>query len=295
MNDKTVKVVVWLSCIVAAAVMVAGTLFYSEVQAAPRHAMGFVKPLGWENAAEWEGISGLDVQPLPSRWNWNDHIPRQPARNQGNCGSCVAFATTSVTESLEVALHPNTQYLNLSEQSIVSCSGVVTCAGGYFTAFNYVRDKGLPVEASFPYVARDVSCRRVPAVSRVTRWAYIGVRGRAPTQAELKAAIHKHGPIEVDINGSGSFQNHVGAGVFTACGSSSTNHAIVLLGWQDDSRVQGGGYWIIRNSWGTSWGDKGYAKIAYKNSSGRSCNGIGSIGVFAIMDGVEDLQTHMRL
>lgn len=276
-------------------ILAALVLFNLTAFAGPQHATGLVYPKGWEKAAPWDNIKVRTAE-LPAHWNWNDIVTTQPIRNQGSCGSCWAFSITAIIESLHRILYPMVTDTDMAEQTLVSsCESGGSCSGGYFSAFNYVQQKGLPPEAQDPYLARNSSCKSGLTPfhsSKITRWAYIGGDG-SPTIEQMKQAIYDHGPISVDINGGlpGS------TSVLTTCGSTSPNHMVVIEGWHDDPAYAeyGGGYWYMRNSWG-DWADKGRIKIVYKKrNSSTKCWGIGGVSAYAVMDGVENLRTHLGL
>lgn len=284
-----------IGVLLAVAIAIAIFLYAAMGQAAPK-ATGLVFPPGWREAAAWDTSQPLTLDALPARWDWKDYGRLQPIRDQKSCGSCWAFATTAVTESLHRLIHPEVlPGLDLAEQTLVStCERAGDCGGGYFTALDYIRDRGLPLEAADPYRATNSSCKAgLQPAAKITRWAYIGTR-TAPTTAQLKAAIHDHGPIAVAVNGSFSGYRD---GVYTRCGSTAQNHMVVLEGWVDDAAYarNGGGYWLMRNSWGTSWGEQGRMRIVYRSTAGGQCNGVGGVGAYAVMDGIEDLREHLHI
>lgn len=246
--------------------------------------------------AKWNDMrSVLDKEPLPAAFDWNDHATLQPIRNQANCGSCWAFSVTAVVESLHMIAHGSPFHaIDLAEQTLVSsCSSAGSCRGGFFNAFNYIQKTGLPDEAQDPYKARNSSCKSglIPE-QKIKEWHYVGQSNRQPTTDEIKAAVIQFGPNSVDINGSfGSYRG----GVYTNCGSTSPNHMVNIEGWKDDSAyaAYGGGYWIMRNSWGKNWGENGYMRIVYKSRRGSKCNGIGGVTAYAVLpeapEGVREL------
>lgn len=254
---------------------------------------GAKRHIGWRKEAKWDDLRDhmKSKAALPSRFNWNELARLQPIRNQASCGSCWAFSVTAVTESLYwiKAYFQNNQFYDLAEQTLVSsCERAGSCSGGYFSAFTYVRDEGLPVELDDPYTARNSSCKDgLRPVQKIKEWKYVGSENGGPSTEQLKMAIYQYGPISVDVNGSfGSYSS----GVYTGCGSTGTNHMVNLEGWVDDPAYDqnGGGYWIMRNSWGENWGEAGYMKIVYKSKSGRNCNGIGNVGAYAVIPGLEE-------
>lgn len=237
------------------------------------YARGLKMPPNWREGATFE-----DVRPLaglPEAFDWRQQAELQPIRNQGSCGSCWAFSIAAVVESLERIKDGNK--VDLAEQTLVSrCERAGDCGGGYFSAFNYVRDKGLPDEAQDPYRAKNSNCKSgLNPVSKIARWAYIGTANREPTTEQLKTAILQYGPISVSVNAS--FGNYRG-GIYSSCNRRMEDHMVTLEGWNDD-----GQYWIMRNSWGTGWGEQGYMKIKYVGSSGAKCNNIGRVAAFAVL------------
>jgi C1A family cysteine protease len=226
-----------------------------------------------------KSIEILPMADPPQAFSWRDVIPDglQPIRNQSTCGSCWAFSVVATVEALLKINDPSSKP-DLAEQTLVStCTNAGNCSGGYFDAFNYIKKPGLPDEAQDPYVKRNTSCKQgLNPVASIVDWSYIrGPNNGSPTTAQLKAAIMKYGPISVTVNAS--FTSYK-SGVYNNCNSSQINHMVNIEGWNDD-----GQYWIMRNSWGTAWGEKGYMRIKYVGSSGRKCNNIGQTAAFAVL------------
>lgn len=261
---------------------------------APSGPTGLVRPDNWQTMAPWDNIQTAGT--LPASFNWNDYAKLQPIRNQGSCGSCWAFSVTGITESLHRMLYPMLYpVIDLAEQTLVStCEQGGDCGGGFFDAFDYIRDKGLPKEQDDPYRARNSSCKAgLTPFAKITRWAYVGDENRGPTTEQIKQALITHGPISVDINGSLANTRDV----IKNCGSTSQNHMVNIQGYVDSPEFAdyGGGYWIVRNSWGKDWGDDGYFKIVYKSRNGSRCNGIGGTAAYAVMNGIENVSEYMGI
>lgn len=277
-------------------ILILASLVSTSAHAETKYATGLVQPEGWAKMGAWDDPV-VKAAALPAHWNWNDVVATQPIRDQASCGSCWAFSIAAVVESLHRILYPMVVDVDMAEQTMVSsCESGGSCAGGYFSAFNYVQQKGIPPEGQDPYTARNSSCKSGLTPfhsSKITRWAYVGSDGRGSTVEQMKQAIYDHGPISVDINGG----LPASTGVLTSCGSTSPNHMVVIEGWHDDPAyaAYGGGYWYMRNSWG-NWADKGRIKIVYKKKdSSTKCWGIGGVSAYAVMDGVENLRTHLGL
>ncbi len=205
---------------------------------------------------------------LPSSFDWRALGKVPPIRNQGACGSCWSFSTVGAFES---ALMINDGFVpDLSEQYLISCNTYGWgCNGGWF-AHDYhwqqlgklQTQPGAVQETAFPYAAKDTPCYGSYAHPyRLSGWSYIGDSWSVPSTAAIKDAIYHDGPVAAAVCVGSGFQLYSG-GIFKAneastCGTSKVNHAIVLVGWNDADNT-----WILRNSWGTGWGEGGYMRIA---------------------------------
>lgn len=233
---------------------------------------GLVEPENWQEKAKFSGP--MPKASLPVRFDWREQTGLPPIKNQGGCGSCWAFATVGVMESL---LKSRMALLeDLSEQYLVSCNvHGWSCSGGWF-AHDYHEDlippgeptAGAVLETNFPYAARNLPCGSPhPHAYRLTQWKYVGAWG-TPSVEDIKQAIYAHGPVAAAVAVGPAFQAYRD-GVFDKDESSvGINHAIVLVGWDDEYYWNGSthGVWILRNSWGTGWGKNGYMLIKYNTS-----------------------------
>lgn len=225
---------------------------------------------------------------LPSHFSWREQNGCTPVRDQRHCGSCWAFGTCGVFESV-IALVDH-QQVDLSEQELVSCdSSSDGCQGG-FEAFDFLRMKGIALESAFPYDTRNSlsppywpSCRsNLPKTYDIDSWAYVGSQSGIPSVDGIKQAIYKYGPVAVCVWADEHFQAYTG-GVFNWWRGTRNqpNHLVVLVGWDDSD-----GAWILRNSWGSTWGESGYMRIKYDSSSvGYAACYIAS---YAGQDGISD-------
>lgn len=181
-------------------------------------------------------------------------------RDQGSCGSCWAF---SMTNSLESALLGQGQKLNLSEQELVSCDTAQWgCNGGLLNDFKYQINHGQGIETDFPYTARDSRCKAISPAAKGISFAYIGAANRAPTEKELKCALYKFKTVPwITVSASNAWGSPPASEhtAYSRCGRGQTNHAVGVVGWwkDRDNKTQ----FIMKNSWGTGWGDKGYMSL----------------------------------
>ncbi|MCX5919180.1 MAG: BACON domain-containing carbohydrate-binding protein [Deltaproteobacteria bacterium] len=202
---------------------------------------------------------------LPTALDWRENGGNfvTGVRDQGDCGSCWAFAATAALESNTLISQktPNVD-LNLSEQVVVSCSGAGSCDGGYVdTVSNFIRDTGVPVEACYPYTATDGNCAKACAnwqasAYDIQSWQYVATT--SPTVEGIKNALYNYGPLVTTMAVYDDFFYYT-SGVYShTSGYLAGYHAITIVGYNDS-----GSYFIVKNSWGTGWGESGYFRIAY--------------------------------
>jgi hypothetical protein len=230
---------------------------------------GLVVPDRWWVGAPFDPMESGGGRGLPDSFNWCDLGGCTPIRNQGGCGSCWAFAAVGPVECN--ILIRDGHSVDLSEQWLVSCTDAGSCDGGWHTeAFEYFLedgptdpcgDNGAVLEQYFPYVAWDAPCEcPYPHDYFLNRWALIGQGNNVPPPFFIKQAILDHGPVAVALSVNSAFQAYNG-GVFNSNSDGQINHAVTLVGWDDNQGAAG--VWYLRNSWGTGWGEDGYMRIEY--------------------------------
>jgi len=232
---------------------------------------GLVVPDGWEDTAHFgpsEPTGDVGVLSLPSSFDWRDEVGGlPPVKNQGNCGSCWAFATVGPLEC-NIKIEDGIT-VDLSEQYLVSCNtDGYGCNGGWW-AHDYHQWKegskkdgvGAVMEDDFRYVAYKAPCKSCTHAYLIKDWEFVGSEHGTPSVDKIKQAIENYGPVSVAVYANTAMQAYTG-GIFNGCGGGQVNHAVVLVGWDD---TQGeNGVWFMRNSWGTGWGeDGGYMRIPY--------------------------------
>jgi hypothetical protein len=189
----------------------------------------------------------------PASFDWRDYGKVTSVKNQGTSNSSWAFAVLGSYES--AILIDDGPSENLSEQYLIDCQGGIVPPIVSDWGFPYMMD-GTPREGS--YSAGGLS--DLPGCFKcypISAWYYVGNSSSVPNTTDIKLAIYNHGPVCAGVYASTYFQAYTG-GIFNRNQTGSVNHAIVLVGWNDT-----GGYWILKNSWGTSWGESGYMRIAY--------------------------------
>jgi len=200
-------------------------------------------------------------------FDWRTKGKMTPVRDQKNCGSCWAFATLAAYESSYRIR--NNQEIDASEQSILDCSKAGTCDGGWW-AFDFLLKEGVATEQAYPYKAKVGACKKTPLPYRAVAWDFVKFKDTIPSADDLKDALVKHGPLTVAMKSTRLFNAYTG-GIFDEEATPKekpgvkVNHAVAIVGWDDSKGSKGA--WLIKNSWGTSWGVKGYAWVAYDHNS----------------------------
>ena len=215
----------------------------------------------------------------PSSIDWREKGAVNPVRDQGQCGSCWAFATTANAESVWAI--STGQLLDLSEEFLVDCaSGVgyfnMGCNGGQpDSAFKYMINNGQCTEASYPYKAGTTktagSCQKCTGAPV----HFSGCYDVTPKdQVSLMAAVAKQ-PVVIAIEADTRyFQSYSGGILDSASCGEKLDHAIEIIGYGTENGVD---YWNVRNSWGPSWGEQGYFRLKKTSST----NDIGICGLAA--------------
>jgi len=200
---------------------------------------------------------GSNAKQNPSSVDWRAQSVVTPVKNQGGCGSCWAFSAIEVVEShymiatgeRDVKFAPQA-YVNCV-QNPDSCGGTGGCEGATMElAFNMTVTRGVPLESDLPYQGSDETCIDYPAAAKCD--GYVKV---AENDAQaLETAIAENGPVSVTVAANWfSYGGGIYDGGCTAT-SCSLNHGVVAVGYTQDS-------WIVRNSWGQSWGEQGYIRL----------------------------------
>lgn len=204
---------------------------------------------------------------LPASVDWRTKGAVTPVKDQGQCGSCWSFSATGAMEGAWAISKGS--LVSLSEQELVDCAGIrygsQGCNGGQMNgAFNFAMDKGICTEADYPYFSGDTqsagSCKTCSAA--ITVKACYSVK--ANDQLALKEAVSK-GPVSIAIEADTRYFQSYASGVLTSatCGT-TLDHGVLVVGYGTEN---GQDYWLVKNSWSTTWGDGGYLKIARSDST----------------------------
>merc|ERR1711997_354916 len=229
----------------------------------------FVKFMnGFKNSSETGEVDNFENvrdEDLPSSVDWVKEGYVTGVKNQAQCGSCWAFSATGSLEGQH--FKKAGKLVSLSEQNLVDCDKLDHgCLGGLMShAFTYIKENnGIDTESSYPYTAKTgKKCLFKAEDVGATLQSYKGIpKG---DEDALQKAVASVGPISVGIDaGHPSFQ-HYKKGIYYEpdCSSVRLDHGVLVVGYGQD-------YWLVKNSWGTSWGSEGYIKMSRnrKNNCG---------------------------
>jgi len=196
---------------------------------------------------------------LSTSVDWRSKGAVTQVKNQAQCGSCWAFSSTGGIEG-QWFLAGN-KLTSVSEQELVSCDKIDSgCNGGLMdNAYQWLvsNKKGqIVTEAAYPYTSGggvSGSCKNVASMS--VGATITGHKDITHSEAQMAAYVQKSGPLPIAVDASSHWQTYTG-GVVSSCTGKSLDHGVMIVGYTPQ-------YWIVKNSWGGSWGESGYIRLAY--------------------------------
>jgi cathepsin L len=217
------------------------------------------------NAPPSLGVHVHDGSELATSVNWVTSGAVTPVKDQGQCGGCWSFAATGGLEgSWQLA---SGKLTSLSEQQFLDCdSQDAGCNGGLeYTGWNFFKsqNEGICTESSYPYTARNGACKYSTCSLGMPAGAISGVTHVSSGSATaLQSAINKQ-PVAIGIQADQSAFQFYSGGILTGTCGTNLDHSVLAVGYDTTSQ-----YWLVKNSWGSSWGDNGYVKLSM---SGDKC------------------------
>ena len=203
----------------------------------------------------------------PASIDWRAKGAVTSVKDQGQCGSCWTFSATGAVEGAWAIAKG--QLIDLSEEELVECAGLkygsMGCNGGQMEgAFKYIIEKGQCSLSSYPYTSgtgQSGSCKTsCSPVAKLTSCSDV----KPNDQLSLKAAVAKQ-PVSIAIEADTKYFQSYSSGILTSstCGT-NLDHGVLITGYGTENGID---YWMVKNSWSTSWGDQGYVKIARSSST----------------------------
>ncbi|XP_028799543.1 zingipain-2-like [Neltuma alba] len=228
----------------------------------------------------------------PSSLDWRLSGAVTYVKDQGSCGSCWAFSATGAIEGITQIVTQNLP--SLSEQQLISCdTNNHGCQGGWhFKALDYVMNKGIDTERDYPYTASDSACNSTLEQMTFATIDGYGYWWKTPiSEDSLFCYVFKQ-PISVSIYASPNFMSY-NNGIFSGddCANISScyhNHAVLIVGYGSSGANQD--YWIVKNSWGPSWGQCGYILVKRNTGTAQGVCNINCSGSFPMKASKEALK-----
>jgi C1A family cysteine protease len=208
-----------------------------------------------------------DAAGAPASIDWRTNGAVTSVKDQGQCGSCWTFSATGAVEGAWAV--SKGQLIDLSEEQLVECAtgmsyGSHGCNGGQMEgAFKYVIEHGQCALSAYPYTSgngQSGSCKSCQPVAHVSSCSDV----KPNDQISLKAAVAQQ-PVAIAIEADTRYFQSYSSGVLTSSSCGTTlDHGVLIVGYGTENGID---YWLVKNSWSTTWGDKGYVKIARSDST----------------------------
>ena len=211
------------------------------------------------NTIKYTDVSFKATGAAPEEFNWVDQKALGAVKNQGSCGSCWAFSTVGNLEGLYYIKYGENK--RFSEQQLVDCDDQDEgCNGGLMEySFAWIKSNGgLELETDYPYKGYDQTCKQDKSKFAVQVADFVKLD--TTDEEAIKEYLYTTGPLAIALNAN-PLQYYYGGIVDddeSTCDPEGLNHGVVLVGYGSED---GTDYWIVRNSWGASWGEQGYFRI----------------------------------
>jgi hypothetical protein len=255
---------------------------YRIVTQSGAHAKGFRKHAGGKR--DWKKAKDLGPRlsaALPDTFDLRPKLTE--IENQGSCGACWAFSLTATNRDGH-AIDGNDPGRLSQEWMIDNVKTAGGCSGGDFDAADILVTRGQPLWDKCAYAegAGDCSSRLKPAAS-IVAWHMLGDETSGPSVRDIETEMQSSGkPVSIAIAAAAGEWEKYSGGIYNGCTAGALDHMVNIVGWDNEGATPdangnlppGVGVWILRNSWGTAWGEDGYMRTKMTDASGARCNGV---------------------
>ncbi|XP_071313306.1 cathepsin O isoform X1 [Trachinotus anak] len=204
-------------------------------------------------------FSGLKIEGLPAKFDWRDKAVVAPVQNQQACGSCWAFSVVGAVQSVHAI--GGSQLEQLSVQQVVDCSFKNKgCNGGSPSwTLNWLKQTKVKLvpQSEYPYKAKTGICHFFSQSHEGVVVKNFTAHNFSGQEKAMMGQLVQRGPLAVVVDAV-SWQDYLGGIIQHHCSSQWSTHAVLVVGYDTTGEIP---YWIVQNSWGTTWGDEGYVYI----------------------------------